>query len=312
MIKVDLITGFLGSGKTTFIKEYVGYLIKKGMRVGIIENDYGAINVDMMLLEEAFGDKVDLEMVAGGCDADCHRRRFKTKLIALGMQGFDRVIVEPSGIFDVDEFFDVVNEPPLEQWYEIGNVMAIVDSKLEPNLSKESDYMLCSQISNAGRIVFSKSQLASEEDIAATKEHLSAALQRFHATRELKETDFFVKDWNTLTDEDHEELLSSGYTVEGHVKLNLEDENGYQSLFFMNLELSKDQLVEAVREIYDDPACGKVFRVKGFVKEDTWFEINATRHEFRATPMSIGQHVIIVIGEEMDEAAIGSHLGQTS
>lgn len=308
MIQVDLITGFLGSGKTTFIKKYVGHLVDRGQRIGIIENDYGAINVDMMLLQEELGDRVDLEMVAGGCDNDCHRRRFKTKLIALGMQGFDRVIVEPSGIYDVDEFFDVVNEPPLDQWYEIGNVIAIVDSQLEPELSKESDYMLCSQISNAGRIVFSKSQLAEEGDIAATKEHLSAALQRFHATRELRESDFFVKDWNALADADYDALLQAGYTVEGHVKLNLEDDNGYQSLFFMNLDISKDDLVEAVHEIFADAACGKVFRVKGFVQDDVWYEINATRHEFRAKPMSIGQHVIIVIGEEMDEAAIGGHL----
>ena len=120
MIPVDLITGFLGAGKTTFIKHYVKYLVSCGKRVGIIENDYGAINVDMMLLQDALGESVDLEMVAGGCDADCHRRRFKTKLIALGMQGYDRVIVEPSGIFDVDEFFDVLHESPLDQWYEIG------------------------------------------------------------------------------------------------------------------------------------------------------------------------------------------------
>ena len=308
MIQVDLITGFLGAGKTTFIKKYVGHLVEQGQRIGIIENDFGAINVDMMLLQEAFGDKVDLEMVAGGCDADCHRRRFKTKLIALGMQGFDRVIVEPSGIYDVDEFFDAVNEPPLDQWYEIGNVIAIVDSKLEPELSKESDYMLCSQISNAGRVVFSKLDLADASDVEATKEHLRTALARFHATRELKERDFFVKDWETLTDADFAELLQAGYTVEGHVKLNLEDENGYQSLFFMNLELGKDALEQAVQEIYADAACGGVFRVKGFVHEDVWYEINATRHEFRVKPMSIGQHVIIVIGEHMDEEAIRSHL----
>lgn len=70
-------------------------------------------------------------MVAGGCDKDCHRRRFKTKLIAMGMCGYDRVLVEPSGIFDVDEFFDALREEPLDQWYEIGNVIAIVDAKLE-------------------------------------------------------------------------------------------------------------------------------------------------------------------------------------
>ena len=50
MVKVDLITGFLGSGKTTFIKKYAQYLIDQGYRIGIIENDFGAVNVDMMLL----------------------------------------------------------------------------------------------------------------------------------------------------------------------------------------------------------------------------------------------------------------------
>ena len=45
MIKIDLITGFLGSGKTTFIKKYANYLIEKGYKIGIIENDFGAVNV---------------------------------------------------------------------------------------------------------------------------------------------------------------------------------------------------------------------------------------------------------------------------
>ena len=52
MVKIDLITGFLGSGKTTFIKKYAKHLIDKGDNIGILENDYGAVNVDMMLLEE--------------------------------------------------------------------------------------------------------------------------------------------------------------------------------------------------------------------------------------------------------------------
>lgn len=121
MVKIDLITGFLGSGKTTFIKKYAKYLIDSGKNIGILENDYGAVNVDMMLLQDLMGDQCELEMVSGGCDKDCHRRRFKTKLIAMGMCGYDRVIVEPSGIFDVDEFFDALREDPLDKWYEIGN-----------------------------------------------------------------------------------------------------------------------------------------------------------------------------------------------
>ena len=125
MIKIDLITGFLGAGKTTFIKKYAKSLMAAGNHICILENDYGAVNVDMMLLQELEGDQCELEMVAGGCDPDCHRRRFKTKLIAMGMCGYDRVLIEPSGIFDVDEFFDVLCEEPLDRWYEIGNVIAI-------------------------------------------------------------------------------------------------------------------------------------------------------------------------------------------
>lgn len=155
MVKIDLITGFLGSGKTTFIRKYAQYLMEQGMNIGILENDYGAVNVDMMLLQDLLGDNCELEMVAGGCDKDCHRRRFKTKLIAMGMCGYDRVLVEPSGIFDVDEFFDALREEPLDQWYEIGNVIAIVDAKLEKELSDEADFILASEVADAGCILLS-------------------------------------------------------------------------------------------------------------------------------------------------------------
>ena len=49
MIQIDLITGFLGSGKTTFIRKYAKYLIEQGLNIGILENDFGAVNVDSVL-----------------------------------------------------------------------------------------------------------------------------------------------------------------------------------------------------------------------------------------------------------------------
>ena len=60
----------------------------------------------------------------------------------MGMRGFDRVLIEPSGIFDVDEFFDTLREEPLDQWYEIGNVIAVVDAKLPDEMSENADYLL--------------------------------------------------------------------------------------------------------------------------------------------------------------------------
>ena len=92
--------------------------------------DHGAVNVDMPLLQELRAGACELEMLAGGCDADCHRRRFRTKLIAMGMSGYDRVLIEPSGVFDMDEFFDTLREAPLDRWYEPGNVLTVVDARL--------------------------------------------------------------------------------------------------------------------------------------------------------------------------------------
>ena len=192
MVKVDLITGFLGSGKTTFIKKYATYLINQGYKVGIIENDFGAVNVDMMLLQDLQSDNCELEMVAGACDKDCHQRRFKTKLISMGMRQFDRILVEPSGIFDVDEFFDILHEEPLTNWYEIGNVFAIVDSSLEKNLSKEASYLLASQVVSAGKVLLSKVDSTSQERINETIQQINQALTSFHG-KEIEQSRIKIK-----------------------------------------------------------------------------------------------------------------------
>ena len=180
MVKIDLITGFLGSGKTTFLKKYAKRLMEQGQNIGILENDFGAVNVDMMLLQELEGEQCELEMISGGCDPETHRRRFRTKLIAMGMCGYDRVLVEPSGIYDMDEFFDVLHEEPLDQWYEIGNVIAVVDARLEDALSPEAEYLLASQAANAGCMILSKCDTATEEQRRNTIAHLkhSAASSR--------------------------------------------------------------------------------------------------------------------------------------
>ena len=68
MTKIDLITGILGSGKTTFLRRYAKYLLAQGQRIAILENDFGAVNVDMMMLQDLMGDQCVLEMISGGCD----------------------------------------------------------------------------------------------------------------------------------------------------------------------------------------------------------------------------------------------------
>ena len=335
MVKVDLITGFLGSGKTTFIRKYAQYLMDTGNNIGILENDYGAVNVDMMLLQDLMGDNCELEMISGGCDKDCHRRRFKTKLIAMGMCGYDRVIVEPSGIFDVDEFFDILHEEPLNRWYQIGNVIAIVDSKLESDLSDEADFILASEVADAGCIVMSKSQDATPEEIQGTIEHVNCVLEKVHCSRRFgKDFDGSVeagvtnnvihKNWDEMSKEDFDRIASCGYEMASYRKPEFEAEDAFTSMYFMNVKMAEKELREAAEKILSDPACGHVFRMKGFMRVDDgeisekadqtqengqhWIELNATKNEITIRPLHVGQEVLIVIGEGLQEDKIKSYL----
>ncbi len=308
MVKIDLITGFLGAGKTTFIRKYAEYLMDKGLSIGILENDYGAVNVDMMLLQDMSGDNCELEMVAGGCDYDCHRRRFKTKLISMGMCGYDRVIVEPSGIYDVDEFFDVLNEEPLDNWYEIGNVITIVDSKLDNDMSVHSDYMLACQLADAGSVILSRTKEADKSDIDNTIVHLNNALKNVRCSRVL-DKEIICKDWDTFTEKDYEKILNSGYVMENYTKLFSQDDEGFQSVYYMNKKFTKDELQKIIKEVMDDKKCGNIFRVKGFMKisDNSWIQLNATHNEIRIEPIDKGQEVIIIIGEELDKQRLDKH-----
>lgn len=312
MVKVDLITGFLGAGKTTFIKKYVSYLLDQGEKICILENDHGAINVDMMLLSDLRSDRLGIEMVAGGCDYDCHRRRFRTKLITMAMLGYDRVLIEPSGIFDVDEFFDILHEDPLDRRYEIANVLTIVSADLEEDLSEEADYLLASQAAQAGRLIYSRVQEADARAIEAVTAHVNRALAAIKCSRTFSPGEnITVRDWDRMTEEDWQEIMTAGYAETGFEKRFSMDETGFQALFFMRISIPKDQVLANIRRIWQDPDVGRIFRIKGFLIDDpdreTWIEVNATAGGTRVTPIPRGQEILIVIGEDLDEEAVDAY-----
>lgn len=315
MIKVDLITGFLGSGKTTFLLKYARYLMKQGLRIGILEYDYGAINVDMLLLNKLRGPKCELEMVAAACDEDCLRRRFSTKLISMAMSGYDRVIIEPSGVFDMDMFFDALRDDPLEKWYEIGSVITIVNSNLSDKLSREEDFYLASQAASAGSIVFSRSQLSTPEKIEETKQHIINAAEAIHC-KKLRDTidrRMLVKDWDEFADEDFKKLSNCGYVIGDYMKLIAGSASDFSTLYYLGLTDNLDSIRIKMEKLFTGTEYGNVIRMKGFVcDEGGSYQINASQYEQIIAPVSIGQGVMIVIGTELNKAKIDELMNMES
>ncbi len=304
MIQVDLITGFLGAGKTTFLLRYARYLMAQGMKIGILVYDHGAVNVDLPLLKELRGENCELEMLAGGCDPDCHKRRFRTKLIAMGMSGYDRVIIEPSGVFDMDEFFDTLNEAPLDRWYEAGSVIAVVDALLDEETGGEEDFFLASQALSAGCVLISKAQHATEEQLRSTLWHLNRAAQQIHCPA-IPESRILCKPWDELTGEDFGRLMRCGYHMSDYVKTVAGRLSAFQSLSYLDLTLTETELREKIDVLFREEQYGRILRVKGFFPENgSWYQINATAKGIHVEQVPENRAVITVIGAGLQEEPI--------
>ena len=309
MVQVDLITGFLGAGKTTFLRRYAAWWAGQGVKVCVLENDFGAVNVDAMLLQDLEAQGVELETISGGCDCDTHQRRMRTKLISMAMRGFERVIVEPSGIFDVDEFFDVLRDEPLDRWYQLGNVIAIVDALLPEELSPQAEYILASESAWAGSVLLSRCQLASDAQKQGAEAHLARALEACKCSRKFGPEEIIAKDWADLTGDDMARIAKCGCRQASCEKLHFDAHDAFTSAYFLELGLPCAQLEKNIPSLFTDPACGNVLRVKGFVEDDgQWYELNAAAAGLTAAPILQGQQVLIVIGEGLDKARLEEDL----
>ncbi len=311
MTKVDLVTGILGAGKTTFIRKYVQYLNRQGLKTAVLLNDYGAVNIDMVMLKDLKGPMCDVSMVVGGADADCHKRRFKTQLIALGMQHFDRVIIEPSGIFDMDEYFDTLYESPLDRWFEKGTVITIADSDAGSELSDEMMFMLGSECSCCGSLVISKlSEIPDHDTVKMVTDRINTALEFIGCRRRFAPEEAVAKPWDSLTDDDFAAIASSSYRAESYVKLFNRDTVKSSVHYFMHISVPETSVRSMTEDIMNDPECGKIFRIKGSLPAENgrWLRINAMPSAVTVTPATDGQAVLIVIGDSLNPEKISSYI----
>ena len=122
------------------------------------------------------------------------------------------------------------------------------------------------------------------------------------------------KNWDEMSKEDFDRIASCGYVTASYRKPEFEAEDAFTSLYFMNVKMTEKELREAAEKILSDSECGRVFRMKGFMRIDSdsegqqWIELNATKNEITIRPLHVGQEVLIVIGEELQEEKIKSYL----
>ena len=90
--------------------------------------------------------------------------------------------------------------------------------------------------------------------------------------------------------------------------MHFDQHDVFSSLYFIDRHLPLPRLKEVMNELFADASCGRIMRIKGFTSDGNgWLELNASRDAMTLKPIAKAQEVIIVIGEQLNRAAIEAH-----
>lgn len=162
MAKIDIISGFLGAGKTTLIKKLITDVFA-GQQVVLIENEFGEIGIDGGFLKEA---GINITEMNSGCICCSLVGDFAQALKQVVEQFHpDHIIIEPSGVGKLSDIRDAVERVGKDCDLEIGSLVTVADVKKVKMYMKNFGEFYNNQIESAGTVILSRTQDASAEKI---------------------------------------------------------------------------------------------------------------------------------------------------
>ena len=316
MSKVNVISGFLGAGKTTFIKELLQKVFN-GQKVVLIENEFGEIGIDGSFLKEA---GIQITEMNQGCIC-CSLVGDFSKALSKVIEEYnpDRILIEPSG---VGKLSDVVKAIDGVSGVELENSITVVDAKKAKKYLKNFGEFFNNQVENADSIILSRTADIEEEKLheclhiirdlnddasvittpwdKLDKEVLLSALTQKH-------------DHDILEDEHHHHHHEDGECDDPNCSCHHHDhEHHYHHAdeVFATVggetvhKFSKDELDSILSKLANTDELGTVLRSKGIVSldDDTWVEFDLVPEETEIRSCKadyIGR--IVVIGSQLKE-----------
>ncbi len=199
MIKVDIISGFLGAGKTTLIKKLFESAFTNE-KVALIENEFGEIGVDGTFLKDT---SVNVKEINSGCICCSLSGDFKTALLELISEySPSRIIIEPSGVGKLSEVISAVEDV---EGVKVNVLCTVVDGNKIKMYYKNFGEFYLDQIVSANTVVISKTENFSQEKLIETCEFI----KQFNPTATIITTPIKQLDGKVLLEnlEDGEALM---------------------------------------------------------------------------------------------------------
>ena len=165
MLKIDIISGFLGAGKTTFIERLLKTNLKNE-KVVLIENEYGEVSVDTDILKDT---KIEIRELAQGCICCSLVGDFSKSLkTIIDTYNPDRILIEPSGVGKLSDIIKAVAETGLQE--NVNSLVCLVDAKKAKMYERNFGEFFVDQIEAAHTVILSRTDVAKEEVIEAAVE----------------------------------------------------------------------------------------------------------------------------------------------
>ena len=162
MTKVDIISGFLGAGKTTLISK----LLKEALpdeQVVLIENEFGEIGIDGGFLKDS---GVEIREMNSGCICCSLVGDFGTSLKeVVDKYHPDRIIIEPSGVGKLSDVIKAVKDLHIENEIRLNSASTVADASKVKMYMKNFGEFFNNQIEHAGTIILSRTQNVSEDKL---------------------------------------------------------------------------------------------------------------------------------------------------
>ena len=172
MTKIDIISGFLGAGKTTFIKKLLEEAIA-GEQVVLIENEFGEIGIDGGFLKDS---GIEIREMNSGCICCSLVGDFGRSLEeVLTKYQPDRVIIEPSGVGKLSDVMKAVRDVAANLDVARNSAVTVVDASKCKMYMKNFGEFLNNQVAYAGTIILSRTDVADVKKVDAAVKMLREA-----------------------------------------------------------------------------------------------------------------------------------------
>ena len=201
MTKVDIISGFLGAGKTTLIKKLIAESFA-GQKVVLIENEFGEIGIDGGFLKDA---GINVTEMNSGCICCSLVGDFGKALKEVVDQYHpDRIIIEPSGVGKLSDVARAVENSEDGAELKINSMVTVVDGTKAKMYMKNFGEFFNNQVETAGTVIISRSQNLKQEKLDELTE-----LIREHN----KESVIITTPWEDITGDQIIAAMEKGHTL---------------------------------------------------------------------------------------------------